>query len=101
MHHQPGLRLGGGQGEGLLLLVCGLVDGLVVERVFVLLCCASPTAPTPLNPPNTQVSHDDVMEQGAAAANKMRRLLVAAVPRMSAAATAADKAAAAAAAAQH
>ncbi|KAI8463672.1 MAG: nucleoside phosphorylase domain-containing protein [Monoraphidium minutum] len=35
-----------------------------------------------------EVSHDDVMEQGAAAAAKMRRLLVAAVPRISAAADA-------------
>jgi hypothetical protein len=48
----------------------------------------------PLSP---QVSHDDVMEQGAAAATKMRALLVAAVPRIAATAGAGSEAVAAAA----
>ena len=38
----------------------------------------------------TQLSHDDVMVQGAAAADKMRALLITAAPRIAAAAAAAN-----------
>jgi purine nucleoside phosphorylase len=40
--------------------------------------------PTPNPPPHPQLSHDDVMVQGALAAGKMRKLIVGAVPRIAA-----------------